>query len=217
MRDKILPASRAKLRIHGNGFLQAETRCGNKFHVWDTRLPRQKVPTLIHNHNHGFKSTLLIGDLRWREFSTELYAAGVSLTLDSHLGYATSFKEDLFMTHQCIPREGKDTRLEPTGRLVGLINEREFYLKQGSSYDWPLNMDMYHEVVPVWLYGLYQEQGKPDCKHYERVVTFVTRGEYCVDLPTVLVPTLAQPDNEFDRYQHEDIAVQIYNEAMEHI
>lgn len=201
MKDKILPAGEASLRIHGNGFLQAETRCGNKFHIWDTRLPRQKVQTLKHNHNHGFKSTLLIGDLRWSEFNLDLYGTGISLELPSHADWVAQYDEDLYLTHQCIPREGKDTELEPTGRVVGLINKREFHIKQGSEYDWPLDMKLYHQVEPVW--------------HYERVVSFVERGKYCEDLPTVLVQVGQQPDNEFDRYAHNDIATQIYEEAME--
>ena len=200
MRSKILPANKASLRIHGNGFLQAETRCGNKFHVWDTRLPRQKVQTLKHNHNHGFESTLLIGDITWMEFE---------IIRDIHP------QSPLYMytPHQCIPRKGKDTRLEPSGPSCGLTIPREFFLKQGSTYTWPLNMNLFHELHPVWLYGLHTYSNDAP----ERVVTFIERREYCDDLPTVLVPRGTRPDNEFDRYAHDDIATQIYEEAMEHI
>lgn len=196
MRNKILPASKASLRIHGNGFLQAETRCGNKFHVWDTRLPQQKVRTLKHNHNHGFESTLLIGDLTWMEFE---------IIPEIHPGSPLYH----FIRHQCIPRKGKDTRLEPVShQSVGITVPREFFLKEGSSYVWPLDMTLYHEVNPVWS----------DTKFiYQRVVTFVERREYCDKIPTVLVPRGQQPDNDFDRYAFNDIAVEVYEDAMEHI
>jgi hypothetical protein len=190
VRNKILPASRAKLRVHGNGFLQAETRCGNKFHVWDTRLPQQKVQTFKHNHNHGFESTLLIGDLMWKEFEI------------IHNVHPQS-PIYLYTPHQCIPRKGKDTRLEPSGSTVGLTIPREFFLKEGSSYTWLLNMNLYHEVNSA------SESSSP-----LQTITFIERREYCDDIPTVLVPRGTQPDNGFDRYAFEEIAVQVYEEAM---
>ena len=104
----------------------------------------------------------------------------------------------LYTAHKCIPREGKDTRLEPSGSIVGLTPPREFLLREGSSYTWLLNMNLYHEVVPV----------------SNHVITFVERREYCEDIPTVLVPLGTQPDNDFDRYAFEEIAVQVYEEAM---
>ncbi len=200
MRNKILPAHQASLRVHGNGFLQAETRCGNKFHVWDTRLPQQKVRTFKHNHNHGFESTLLIGDLTWMEFEVIKNVHPESPIY-------------LYTPHQCIPREGKDTRLEPIGSTVGLTIPREFFLKQGSTYTWLLNMNMYHEVHPVW-----SAADVADAKFvYQRVVTFIERREYCDEIPTVLVPRGTRPDNDFNRYAFEEIAVQVYEEAMERI
>ena len=210
-RDKILPASEASLRVHGNGFLQAETRCGNKFHVYDTRLPCQKVPTLIHNHNHGFRSTLLIGSLMWREFETyDPTKVGVG------------DPEALFTPHQCIPRKGKDTLLEATGdndRALKYV--REFILKQGSVYDWPLNMNLYHEVYPQYFSQVLPFNLPPDPeleKRYDYVVSFVERGKYAESqLPTVLVPQGAEPDNEFDRYAFDQIATGIYEQAMENI
>lgn len=188
-RGKILPAHKASLRIHGNGFLQAETACGNKFHVWDKRLPQQKVRTLKHNHNHGFESTLLVGDLTWMEFE---------IINDVHPGSPIY----LYTPHQCIPRKGKDTRLVPSGPCVGLTIPRTFFLKQGSTYTWPLDMNLYHEVWPA---------------DYELVITFVERHNYCDEIPTVLVPRGQQPDNEFDRYAFKDVAIEVYEDAMEHI
>lgn len=199
--DRILPADQAKLRIHGNGFLQAETTCGNKFHVWDERLPRQKVQTLLHNHNHGFRSTLLIGDLRWVEYGINVIHFDLPWLPDQP-------PAGIFQAHQCVPRKGKDTELEPMGVMVELINKREFNVTEGSVYDWPLDMNLYHEVHPVFF-------NERRTRELPRVVTFVERGEYCDEEPTVLVPLGVNPDNEFDRYAHDQIARDIYTQAMD--
>lgn len=231
MREKILPASEASLRVHGNGFLQAETKCGNKFHIWDTRLPRQKVPTFLHNHNHGFRSTVLHGSIKWIEYN--LMWGGGEEPFD-----------DMFVPHQCVPRKGKDTRLEPSTvrikgsnsdwRLCSLFNSREFVLRRGSEYQWPLDMELYHEVHPIWIHNLksridvakarngeyfiidrYLPTDEEIQPRYDTVITFVERMDYCEDLPTVLVPYGQEPDNDFDRYAFERQATFVYEQAME--
>jgi len=140
-----------------------------------------------------------------------------------------------YSPHQCIPRKGKDTELEPVGDVpVGLINSREFVLRRGSEYQWPLNMELYHEVHPIWVHDLnsridvararngeyfiidrYLPLDEEIQPRYDTVITFVERGEYCEDLPTVLVPYDQKPDNDFDRYAFEQQATFVYEQAME--
>lgn len=176
---KILPPDQASIRVHSNGFLQAETACGNKIHIWDDRLPRQSVPTKIHNHNHGFQSELVIGSLAIQEFA---FCQG-----------------DNYVAHQCVPRKGKDTRLEPVGNPVGVCVIREFELYAPSSYTFPLDINLYHEVTPLT----------------DLVMTFVTRQDRDESfLPTVLVPVDSKPDNNFDRYAYQDIALRVYEDVL---
>lgn len=187
-KDILLLADHAQLRIHGNGFLQAETKDGNKIHVWDPRIPKQKVPTPIHNHNHGFKSKILHGGIFMSEYTV-------------WKAYAHAQR---FLRHQAIPRKGKDTRLEPVGDEIQLRNRRDFLLPTGSEYMFPLNMDLYHEVVPVW-------------SEKEMVVTAVERLPHKyneLELPTVLVQTDQMPDNDFDRYAFVNIATAVYENAV---
>lgn len=180
-----LPAEEAELRIHGNGFLQAETKEG-KMHVWDTRLPSQSVSTNMHNHNHGFTSEIVHGAISMVEWNL----------------CAANPRDEVYVPHCAIPRVGKDTKLEPSGELVSLTNRRAFLFQAGSRYTFPLNMDLFHDVLPVW-------------SEKQMVITLVTRGGFTSPiLPTVLVPMGLEPDNEFDRYAFEDIARTVYEDAV---
>jgi len=128
---EVLPADRANIRVHGNGFLQAETACGGKLHIWDPRLPRQKTPNCIHNHNHGFISTVLKGVIELTEF--------------------TVTGGEQFVIHLCDPRKGKDTKLTPIDSPTAIVDlkvNRVFRMTEGSLYQFPLEMFRYHEVIP---------------------------------------------------------------------
>lgn len=183
----LLTTDKAQLRVHGNGFLQAVTSLG-KIHVWDNRLPRQKVPSTIHNHNHGFMSQIMIGGLHMTEYTL----------------WCPPIADTVYIPHQCVPRKGKDTLLEPSGPPVATTNRREFWLEQGSEYTFPLNMRLYHQVEPVY-------------KHERMVITRVT-GIPSIgnekELPTVLVREGCEPDNDFDRYTFDDIARVVYEDAV---
>ena len=186
----LLRTDKANLRIHGNGFLQAETGGSGKIHVWDRRLPKQETSTALHNHNHGFISRVLIGGIHMVEYTLWNPPIG------DHTWY---------IPHQCIPREGKDTRLEPSSDyLVAVTNRRDFWLEAGSEYTFPLNMNLYHQVEPIW-------NGE------EMIITAVQGIDHIAnesELPTVLVREGCEPDNDFDRYGFYDIACEVYEDAM---
>lgn len=184
----LLRADKANLRIHGNGFLQAETGCGGKIHVWDKRLPRQKTSSTIHNHNHGFTSKVLIGGLHMTEYTL----------------WCPPIADAIYIPHQCIPRKDKDTRLEPAGPPVALAGCREFWLETGSEYTFPLNMRLYHIIEPVW---------GNESVVITKVVGIPSIGNE-KELPTVLVREGCEPDNDFDRYGFHDIACEVYEDAM---
>ena len=55
-------------RVHGNGFIQLDLTDRRRLHVWgDHRIPRQSVPSTIHDHTFSFKSTIILGQLVHRE------------------------------------------------------------------------------------------------------------------------------------------------------
>ena len=181
-----LPASEAQLRVHGNGFLQAETKEG-KMHVWDTRLPHQSVSTNMHNHNHGFSSEIVHGALHIVEWNL----------------CAPNRRDEVYVPHTAIPREGKDTRLEPSAEPVSLTNRRSFLFQTGSKYTHPFNMHLFHDVIPIWSEKL-------------MTITLITRMNYTSPIePTVLVPIGLEPDNAFNRYAFQDIAETVYEDAVD--
>ena len=125
----MIPFEEAKVRFHGNGFLQAEDGKGGKFHMWHPACPRQKVQTLLHNHNHTFRSTLLHGELEYKEFDVRLDADG------------------WYESYRCVPRKGKDTEL----RKVGIVNTIELahgVHEELTTYEFELGR--YHRIRPHW-------------------------------------------------------------------
>jgi hypothetical protein len=127
----LLPADQAQLRIHGNGFLQAQLPNPRyKMHLWFEACPKQKVGTPMHNHNHHFMSWIIWGTLR-------------------NIEYRVAPGSD-YQPHSAIPRRGKDTRLEAMDCLpCNMELHRTFTFAQNSRYEWPLDEDAFHVSVGV--------------------------------------------------------------------
>jgi hypothetical protein len=60
-------------RVHPNGFLQLDLDPAKtqRLHIWDLSLPRQEVPTLIHDHEFDLESTVYMGCLINKRFRVE--------------------------------------------------------------------------------------------------------------------------------------------------
>lgn len=177
----------ADIRIHGNGFLQAELADGRKIHVWRNDIPRQKQSTFIHNHTSDFTSTILIGKLRNEEYSLMSTRFGMRVK-----------KYEMW---QANPREGKDTVLEklPAGSFF-IASKRIFRFSVGSSYEFPGEKDLFHATYPESYL----------------VVTVVERHETPLDKfakPIILVESGQEPDNEFNRYGHSGYASLLYKDV----
>lgn len=58
-----LRAAGHKPRVHGNGFIQLDLNDDGtkRLHVWHEDIPRQTVPTPIHDHVFSIRSTVLTG------------------------------------------------------------------------------------------------------------------------------------------------------------
>lgn len=84
-------------RVHGNGMIQVDLRDDGfrRVHIWGhTDIPRQETRTAIHDHTFGFKSMILVGELRNMRYHVE-----TGLPKGSHRVFTPR------------PREGSDTEL----------------------------------------------------------------------------------------------------------
>lgn len=182
----MIPFDEAQVRFHGNGFLQAEDGKGGKFHMWHPACPRQKTRTFLHNHNHGFNSTIMYGSLTNVEYRLESF--------DSRTEGYPPWTADYWLKYQCVPREGKDTVLEPTWYWCLPIHRRSMLMTERSCYDFPLDENLFHETLPV----------------APVVITHVVRGKKGGWEPTVVAPPDTRPDNDFNRYGFPDEARSLY-------
>ena len=177
---------KADVRVHGNGFVQAELFDGSKLHIWGKDCPRQDVPTLIHNHTSPFHSTILYGILRNEEY-----------VLDK--AKRASNNDQIYDMYQAVSRKKKDTGLENMNKQRYIVSRRKFYLAAGSTYQFPGTEDLFHATFP----------------ETDLVVTRVFRQPEEQRNPIVLVPIEEKPDNSFDRYEHEEYAIAIYEKVRQ--
>lgn len=122
----------ARPRVHGNGFVQLDLTDRQRLHVWgDCRIPRQVIPSQIHDHTFSFKSTIIFGQLVHRTIGVLHDAAG---------GY------DLY---QAVVNHGEDTRLEKQQGRVRATIQIESLIKAGQSYSFQATR--FHETLAPWL------------------------------------------------------------------
>ena len=176
----------ADVRIHGNGFLQAELTDGRKMHVWERDCPvKQDVSTQIHDHTSSFTSEIIMGMLWNIEYTI------LPVCFESNVLFPD---RPQFKVYEARVRHDKDTGLYDTGeRVITSPTYRNMFFNAGSSYDFPRGQ--YHSTEPIGEY----------------VVTFVTRrDDDNGESPRILVPEGQEPDNDFDRYAHHDYAIDLY-------
>lgn len=173
----------AHVRVHGNGFVQAELADGNKIHIWASDCPRQKEPTFIHNHTSGFRSTILWGMLRNEEYSLHKYYEG------------TPEDATIYNKYEAVTRNKKDTVLEAIGEKCFIQARRRFYFAEGTTYEFPGIPTLFHASYPETYFTV------------TRVVRLEPEPPHS---PIILIEEGKQPDNSFDRYEHEDYALECY-------
>lgn len=160
-----------ELSFHPNGFLQVDGGLNTRLHVWSGDVPRQKVPTLIHNHRFSFTSKVLHGtiiNIRYR------------VHIDLERGAFTLYRPE---SGRYTERDGRYTQLVPTksGARVRAIVDSVEILKAGDEYK--MEAGEYHESRPLGL-----------------AVTWMTKVvPNVLATPFVLVPYGVEPDNEFQR------------------
>lgn len=161
------------IRVHGNGFLQVNLPDNQRVHLFGhPDLPRQAVPTPVHDHTWGFESRILCGlliNLVWG-FSEDEFGG-------PHTHYVCKYE----------PTVGEDTRLIPIEQHTGYLTllARGCFRADGSytHYRGVLHETFSNEPTIT----LMTKNDMPD------------EGEV-VPAPRVLCRIGKEPDNSFTRY-----------------
>jgi hypothetical protein len=122
----------ARPRVHGNGFVQLDLTPQRRLHIWgDPRIPRQSVPSTIHDHTFSFRSVVYRGQLVHRVIA--LY----------------SDEKGAYSMYYAVTNRGEDTRLVRTRERYDAIITAEHLLTAGSTYKF--RAGEFHETVAPWL------------------------------------------------------------------
>ena len=159
-------------RVHGNGFVQLDLSASVRLHVWgDSRIPRQKTDTPIHNHTFGFTSYVLKGAIEQRVYRVS----------------EDGFYEKVYQPHLATVRHGEDTVLAPVGEKVGLGLDCQAtrIVRAGESY--AMQAGEIHESRPLEPSVTIIVKDGPSLSQ-------------CGLPPLVYVRDGIEPDNAFDRY-----------------
>jgi hypothetical protein len=159
-------------RVHGNGFIQVDITDQIRLHIWGhPDIPCQRVPTPIHDHIFGFKSTLLRGKL-------------ANVTYEFMPGI-----EGPFVVHEAVCREGSDTTLEPTDEQCAIrIKNVEIMVPLIAQNVYYMEPYLFHESVSMG----------PTVTILQKFGSTLAQGSKVK--PRVLVPFGTKPDNKFNRY-----------------
>jgi hypothetical protein len=118
-------------RVHGNGYVQLDLTPRKRLHVWgDSRIPRQLVPSTIHDHTFSFSSIVLKGQIIHRCIELE----------ENILGG--------FQMYTAVTNIGEDTRLVINEKRFNAIIISEQLLKQGDAYTFEKRK--FHETIFPW-------------------------------------------------------------------
>lgn len=120
-------------RVHGNGFVQLDLSPSRRLHVWgDPRVPRQTVPTQIHDYTFSFTSTVIRGQIINRTIRVR----------EDGLGAYRLYTAEV--------NQGEDTRLvrNDDRRYRATISVEEL-LEEGAIYT--VDAGRFHETVAPWL------------------------------------------------------------------
>jgi hypothetical protein len=171
-----------KPRVHGNGFIQLDLTKRSRLHVFgDKRIPRQKVPTPIHDHVFTFESRVIVGRL-------------INVIYEFiEMGSQSPTAE--FRIYSAQTREGDDTILVPTDTY---------------GYVTPVQTDMVmaatvmggnkYTMPSYWFHDSVAPDGPTATIITKHGMTQRDGG----GAPRVLVPRGQEPDNEFNRHHVAD-------------
>lgn len=164
-------------RVHGNGFIQFEVADHYRLHYWaHPDIPRQKVATPIHDHLFHFTSWCLSGRL-------------------INIVYAIEPGGIEFQVYVAQDRKDEDTALVAVDQWVGVRPVKTEVLVPGFFSDREaVSMRSEYTLGP----RVFHETLAP-----EPTITLMRKTLSAQGEPRVLIPAGAEPDNDFDRYDHD--------------
>lgn len=167
------------IRVHGNGFIQMDLIGGMRLHVWHPDIPRQKVPTPIHNHRFSFTSRVVAGVIYHQEYSVYALAPGYHhqpsevyhrYTYDVGTPKVSALRRADTKTFGLLQGPSKDLRAGET-----------YYFKAGA----------YHTTEPTVNGGI------------SATIMWKTGTDEEVE-PSVMCQSDKEPDNEFLKFTHNE-------------
>ena len=180
-------------RVHANGFIQIDITKSVRLHIWGHHdIPRQRVPTPIHDHTFNFTSRVLFGALNDRLYSIA----------EPQPESAFAPEQQLYQLHVARVARGDNTTLFPEGPHVIARCER--------SVMWsPMRWDLEPFDDPQLADGGGDTYTMCAGEFHESIALMPSASVIIKDgaslaqggpSPRVLVPIGQQPSNEFDRH-----------------
>ncbi len=177
-------------RVHANGFIQIDITPAVRLHIWgDARIPKQKVPTPIHDHAFAFTSRVLVGSLTQREYVADRELSLIALPRGTLVCQpALPANALICQPHRAQIRRGEDTTLAPEGPAVIVLPRRAFDVSPESGRDtYSMAVGDLHETVPT----------EPSVSVIVKTGASLSQGG---PSPLIMVPYGQTPSNEFDRH-----------------
>jgi hypothetical protein len=178
-----------KLRLHPNGFIQANIATGVRLHVWPeptSGLQKQKTDNCIHDHNFALHSRILLGKL------TNVLYEFMPLNLDRfeqssyHMNNVLRSRKaeqiPTYEEYEATYYTRRDSKLQKTGIIGGLLKKSRTTMTVGSEYE--MVSEMFHDSIPTGLTATLMRK------------TVVNAGYKC----RVLCLHGEEPDNEYSRF-----------------
>lgn len=169
----------ARPRVHGNGFIQVDLTARSRLHIWgDRRIPRQKRYTPIHDHVFGFRSQIIFGRL-------------INVIYGFHRIKEPGEADYKVYTPEI--REGEDTVLHFAGEYADVqpasVHVIDWQTRKTTYFTDPF---IFHESVATGPAATII------------IKDDLTLAQGSTAKPRVLVPIEVEPDNDFNRYAHDE-------------
>lgn len=211
--DKNLPtydelrASGTEPSVHGNGFIQLDLCSARnwrrnepirttfdeyRLHVWHHEVPRQAVPSMIHDHRFGFTSTVHYGRI------ANLVYDVVPPNEDNH------HQTRAWQAWQAVPQSHVRNTILERARNPSFDLELKYAEVVGTGHETQYQMMpfVFHETVPL----------EPSVTVIEK---WYPRAAEDHVLARVCLPRGVEPDNEFRREdQSQELAWAIIEEML---
>lgn len=178
--DRLFQEGR-NIRLHGNRFIQIDVGVSHRVHIWSDVLPMaQERPAIHHDHNYGFSSTVLAGELL---NITYRIAQTIQLSLpDARFPYEPkqAYNQRCFDIYHV---DGNHGTLIPTYKAALLKVDNIDYYRRGGNYR------MWRKQIHATSY-------------VGHAITCVTPESRSDNPIRVFVPHGVNPDNRFRRDQY---------------